>query len=97
VRPPSAVEQERRKIMSHYNEMLRGRAGVMAFALESLGNALFGTITRSFKEERERRELGRELARLTDRELADIGLSRADVPRGFWDHASVHSHVFRRP
>jgi uncharacterized protein YjiS (DUF1127 family) len=83
--------------MSHYNEMLRGRAGVMAFALESLGNAIFGSVARSMKEERERRELSRELARLTDRELADIGLSRSDVPRGFWDQAAVHNHIFRRP
>ena len=83
--------------MSYYNEMLRGRAGVMSFALESLGNAIFGSVTQSFKAERDRRNLGRELGRLTDRELADIGLTRADVPRGFWDPVSAHNHIFRRP
>jgi uncharacterized protein YjiS (DUF1127 family) len=83
--------------MSHYNAMLRGRAGVMALALESLGNAIFGNVARSYQAERERRELGRELSRLTDRELADIGLTRADVPRGFWDPVSAHNHMFRRP
>ncbi|MEZ5923780.1 MAG: DUF1127 domain-containing protein [Hyphomicrobiaceae bacterium] len=83
--------------MSQYNEMLRGRAGVMSFALESLGNAIFGNVTQSIQKERDRRELGRELARLSDRELADIGLTRADVPRGFWDSISAHNHMFRRP
>ena len=83
--------------MSYYNEMLRGRAGVMAFAIESLGNAIFGNVVRSFQEDRDRRALGRELSRLTDRELADIGLTRADVPRGFWDPVSAHNHIFRRP
>ena len=83
--------------MSIYNEMVRGRAGVMSFAAEALGNAIFGNVARSFKEEKERRELGRELARLSDRELADIGLSRADVPRNFWDNASAYDHFFRKP
>lgn len=83
--------------MSIYSEMVRGRAGVMSFAAEALGNAIFGTVSQSFKSGRERRELGRELARLSDRELADIGLSRADVPRGFWDNVSACDHFFRRP
>lgn len=83
--------------MSIYNEMVRGRAGVMSFAVEALGNAIFGNVTQSFKAERERRELGRELAHLSDRELADIGLSRADVPRNFWDNTSTFDHFFRRP
>ena len=83
--------------MSNYNNMLHGRASVMSFAVEALGNAIFGNVTQSFRTRRERRELGRELARLTDRELADIGLSRADVPRGFWDPVSAHNHIFRKP
>lgn len=83
--------------MSIYSEMVRGRAGVMSFAAEALGNAIFGNVTQSFKAERERRDLSRELARLSDRELADIGLSRADVPQNFWDNVSAYDHFFRRP
>jgi uncharacterized protein YjiS (DUF1127 family) len=30
----------------------------------------------------------RELSRLGDRELADIGISRSDIPRVAWDNAS---------
>ena len=30
-----------------------------------------------------------ELNRLGDRELADIGLSRSDIPRGAWESAHV--------
>jgi uncharacterized protein YjiS (DUF1127 family) len=29
----------------------------------------------------------RELANLSDRELADIGITRSDIPRLAWDHA----------
>jgi uncharacterized protein YjiS (DUF1127 family) len=29
----------------------------------------------------------RELSQLGDRELADIGISRSDIPRVAWDHA----------
>lgn len=29
-----------------------------------------------------------ELSRLGDRELADIGLTRSDIPRVAWDHAN---------
>jgi len=29
----------------------------------------------------------RELSRLGDRELADIGLTRSDIPRVSWEHA----------
>lgn len=83
--------------MSNFNNMMHGRASVMGFAIEALGNAIFGSVGQSFKAERDRRALGRELSRLTDRELADIGLSRADVPRGFWDQVSVHNHIFRKP
>jgi uncharacterized protein YjiS (DUF1127 family) len=28
-----------------------------------------------------------ELSHLSDRELADIGISRSDIPRVAWDHA----------
>ena len=30
----------------------------------------------------------RELGRLNDRELADVGISRSDIPRVAWDDAS---------
>jgi uncharacterized protein YjiS (DUF1127 family) len=29
----------------------------------------------------------RELSNLSDRELADIGITRSDIPRIAWDHA----------
>jgi len=29
----------------------------------------------------------RELANLSDRELADIGITRSEIPRVAWDHA----------
>ena len=34
-------------------------------------------------------ESTRELARLSDRELADIGISRSEIGRVAWDHARV--------
>jgi len=30
----------------------------------------------------------RELGALSDRELADVGISRSDIPRVAWDHAT---------
>jgi uncharacterized protein YjiS (DUF1127 family) len=43
-------------------------------------------------EWRQRRQVAAELALMTDRELADIGLSRADLPRVF-DPAFAADHA----
>jgi uncharacterized protein YjiS (DUF1127 family) len=48
---------------------------------------LLSTLLRWFREWRRYDEGLSELNRLTDRELADIGISRADIYRIAWDNA----------
>lgn len=40
-----------------------------------------------FRQVRRYNDSLRELNRLGDRELADIGISRSDIPRLAWEHA----------
>ena len=43
----------------------------------------------AFQEWRKREMLRAQLCRLTERELADIGISRSDIPRVAWDSANA--------
>lgn len=82
--------------MSKINGIAEGRAGVMAFALESLGNALFGAIAGPVQRERARMRLEAELSVLSDRELQDIGLTRSEIPRTLWGPHAVLADILRR-
>ena len=48
---------------------------------------MFATIVRFFREWRRYSQSLNELNRLGDRELADIGISRSDIPRVAWNAA----------
>lgn len=48
---------------------------------------MLATIVRFFREWRRYNQSVSELNRLGDRELADIGISRSDIPRVAWDAA----------
>lgn len=48
---------------------------------------LFSSIVRMFRVWHRYNESIRELSRLGDRELADIGITRADIQRIAWDSA----------
>lgn len=50
---------------------------------------MLATIVRFFREWRRYNQSLSELNRLGDRELADIGISRSDIPRVAWSHALV--------
>ncbi len=83
--------------MSNFNNVVSGRAGAMAFALECLGNAVFGVVGGSLREHNDRRALSAELSRLSERELLDIGLTPGDVARSFWDERHPVEITLRRP
>jgi len=48
---------------------------------------LIANIIRALRSWRRFNSSLRELSRLGDRELADIGISRSDIPRVAWDNA----------
>lgn len=48
---------------------------------------MFTSISRIFHAWKRYGEAVNELSHLTDRELADIGISRSDIPRLAWEHA----------
>ncbi len=50
---------------------------------------MLAAIVRFFREWRRYSQSMSELNRLGDRELADIGISRSDIPRVAWNHALV--------
>jgi uncharacterized protein YjiS (DUF1127 family) len=52
------------------------------------GTAMLAAIVRFFRERSRYSQSVSELRRLGDRELADIGISRSDIPRVAWD--AVH-------
>ena len=83
--------------MSSFNNVANGRAGAMAFALEALASAVFGSAGRAIAAENNRRALNEELSMLSERELVDIGLSPADVQRSFWDGRNSADLMLRRP
>jgi uncharacterized protein YjiS (DUF1127 family) len=95
-RPEQPIEKQEMK-MSSLNTLANSRVGAMAFALECLGNAVFGTATRALREKNDRRILEQELSRLSERELLDIGLSPGDARRAFWDERHPVDMTLRRP
>jgi uncharacterized protein YjiS (DUF1127 family) len=48
---------------------------------------LIANIVRALRSWRKFNASMRELSRLGDRELADIGISRSDIPRVAWDNS----------
>jgi uncharacterized protein YjiS (DUF1127 family) len=48
---------------------------------------MFASIVRFLREWRQYNQSVSELSRLGDRELADIGISRSDIPRVAWNSA----------
>ncbi len=51
---------------------------------------MFASIVRFIREYRRYNQSLSELSRLGDRELADIGISRSDIPRVAWNAAHLH-------
>lgn len=51
---------------------------------------MLAALTRFFREYRCYNRSLTELSRLGDRELADIGISRSDIPRVAWNAAHRH-------
>jgi len=51
---------------------------------------MFASIVRFIREYRRYNQSLSELSRLGDRELADIGLSRSDIPRVAWNASHRH-------
>ena len=49
---------------------------------------MFLTIVRFIQSWKNYNAALRELSQLTDRELADVGISRSDIPRVAWDQAT---------
>jgi uncharacterized protein YjiS (DUF1127 family) len=52
--------------------------------------AMLASIVRFLREWRQYNQSVSELSRLGDRELADIGISRSDIPRVAWNAAHQH-------
>ncbi|HWP15556.1 MAG TPA: DUF1127 domain-containing protein [Xanthobacteraceae bacterium] len=50
---------------------------------------LISRVVRMLRAWRRYNQSVRELTRLNDRELADIGISRSEIGRVSWDHARV--------
>jgi len=48
---------------------------------------MFSSIMRRFQDWKRYGVAMQELSQLSDRELADIGITRADIPRVAWDQA----------
>lgn len=82
--------------MSNTTNTLRTRAGVVDQAFQAIGAGI-GGLAALLRRQREKERLAAELSVLTDRELADIGLSRADVPQSVWGSYGTAYTVFRRP
>ena len=72
--------------MSTSINIMRSRAGAMTQIGESLSNRV-ASIAAYLAARAERNRVYAELSRLSDRDLADIGISRGEVPRvaGFSD------------
>ena len=49
---------------------------------------MFTSIARLYQAWKRHETVRRELSHLTDRELADIGITRSDIPRLAWEHAA---------
>ena len=77
---------------------LGGRVGVLELVATNLVQGLSQLFT-GRREHADRVKLGAELSQLTDRELADIGLSRSDVPsapKSYWNDYGIGNPAARR-
>jgi uncharacterized protein YjiS (DUF1127 family) len=52
---------------------------------------VFSTVTEIYRDWRRYNAGLTELSSLSDRELADIGISRADIPRVAWEKTCEHA------
>jgi uncharacterized protein YjiS (DUF1127 family) len=68
----------------------------MDHAFQTIGSGI-SSLTAMLKRQRDKERLAAELSLLTDRELADIGLTRGDVPQTFWGNYGAANSIFRRP
>ena len=59
----------------------RHRQTVAAHILKDLTMSLFSNVSERFARYQETRRTMRELSRLSDRDLADLGISRAAIPQ----------------
>lgn len=67
--------------MSTKTEMMGLRAGVLSYVFEGLGERVSKRLD-ALRERREQRRVADELSMLSDRELADIGVTRGDLHCG---------------
>jgi len=76
--------------MSTHTNTLKGRAGAVSHFAEGLIDS-FLAVKANLAARAERRRVSAELSRMSDRDLADIGISRGDIPRvsGFSDFSDV--------
>jgi uncharacterized protein YjiS (DUF1127 family) len=58
-----------------------------ALALRRLTAMILSHIVSAFQQWRRYNDSLRELSRLGDHELADIGITRSDIPRVAWEHS----------
>ena len=82
--------------MSMTHTAMQSRAGAMTVVAEGFSDR-FNAIRGYLSARAERRRVLAELSNLSDRDLADIGVNRADVPRiaGFGDYPAL-SVIARR-
>jgi len=81
----SALDVLRRKIHAYVVDMLIPGFGQ---ARKERFQVMFLAIVRFIQSWKNYNAALRELSQLTDRELADVGISRSDIPRVAWDQAT---------
>ena len=77
---------------------LSGRIGVLELVATNLVHGL-GKLFTGKGLYSDRQNLGDELSQLTDRELADIGVSRSDlpaIPKSYWNDYGIGNPAARR-
>ena len=62
-------------------------AGEFAPASKGLTTMLISHVVQAYRQWRRYNDSLRELNRLGDHELADIGLTRSDIPRAAWENS----------
>jgi uncharacterized protein YjiS (DUF1127 family) len=63
------------------------RSGGIRPCLQKVKAMILSHIVRAFQQWRRYNDSLRELNRLGDHELADIGITRSDIPRVAWEHS----------
>ena len=76
--------------MTNNHAIMKSRAGAMSFVAEGFSNR-FSAIRAQLSARAERRRVYAELSAMSDRDLADIGVNRGEVPRiaGFTDFPAL--------